>query len=145
MAARQWCLTAQLCGKPRKRSRVLCLRRMECPSQTGQELSILRCLWMVRRYENASVEFDEVRLAPTYRLLWGIPGRSNALSIAERLGLDQLLVSAARARLGRTAAEVNETISELEALRQQREADEAAAEEARKAVAAATGAARKLR
>lgn len=52
------------------------------------------------RFENVAMEFDDEKLAPTYRLIWGIPGRSNALNIAQRLGLDPAVVAAARERLG---------------------------------------------
>ncbi|KAI7845433.1 hypothetical protein COHA_000985 [Chlorella ohadii] len=97
------------------------------------------------RFENASVEFDEAALAPTYRLLWGIPGRSNALNIAQRLGLDRAVVDAARAKLGDAAAQVNATIGELEALRRRSESDEEAADAAHKSAAAAAGQGRRLR
>ncbi|MEM1310038.1 MAG: endonuclease MutS2 [Cyanobacteria bacterium P01_H01_bin.153] len=81
------------------------------------------------RFENASVEFDDVSLSPTYRLLWGIPGRSNALTIARRLGLNEAVVAAAQNHVGiDNQQDVNQVIAGLEAQRKQQEqkADEAA-------------------
>ncbi|OAE24630.1 hypothetical protein AXG93_4080s1100 [Marchantia polymorpha subsp. ruderalis] len=66
------------------------------------------------RFENASVEFDEVRLVPTYKLLWGIPGRSNAINIARRLGLPNEILAEAETLYGAESAEVNEVIMKLE-------------------------------
>ncbi|WP_088431631.1 endonuclease MutS2 [Halomicronema hongdechloris] len=74
------------------------------------------------RFENASVEFDEVSLSPTYRLLWGIPGRSNALTIARRLGLATQVIEQAEATLGTGShQDVNQIIAGLEAQRQRQE------------------------
>lgn len=74
------------------------------------------------RFENASVEFNEVTLSPTYRLLWGIPGRSNALAIAQRLGLTPDIVDQARSYVGLAGADdVNQVIAGLEAQRRQQE------------------------
>lgn len=74
-----------------------------------------------QRFENASVEFDDVSLSPTYRLLWGIPGRSNALAIAQRLGLDPAVIAVAQQQVGLTGGEVNEIIAGLEAQRREQE------------------------
>jgi DNA mismatch repair protein MutS2 len=80
------------------------------------------------RFENASVEFDDVSLSPTYRLLWGIPGRSNALTIASRLGLKPEIIEEARQQVGlEAAADVNEVIAGLEAQRRQQEQKASAA------------------
>ena len=73
------------------------------------------------RFENASVEFDDVSLSPTYRLLWGIPGRSNALTIARRLGLNPQVVDEAQTRVGGVSEDINQVIAGLEAQRRRQE------------------------
>jgi DNA mismatch repair protein MutS2 len=73
------------------------------------------------RFENASVEFDDRTLSPTYRLLWGIPGRSNALTIAGRLGLAEEIIDTARDRVGGFSEEINQVIAGLEAQRREQE------------------------
>jgi DNA mismatch repair protein MutS2 len=73
------------------------------------------------RFENASVEFDDVLLSPTYRLLWGIPGRSNALTIARRLGLNEAVIQQAQTHVGGATEDVNQVIAGLEAQRRQQE------------------------
>ncbi len=73
------------------------------------------------RFENASVEFDDRTLSPTYRLLWGIPGRSNALSIAQRLGLEIDIIEEAKTRIGGLSQDVNDVIAGLEAQRREQE------------------------
>ncbi|MBD1821521.1 endonuclease MutS2 [Cyanobacteria bacterium FACHB-DQ100] len=79
------------------------------------------------RFENASVEFDDVSLSPTYRLLWGIPGRSNALTIARRLGMKPEIIESAQTQVGGAAEDVNQVIAGLES---QRRAQETKAKEA---------------
>ncbi|MGP0128415.1 MAG: endonuclease MutS2 [cyanobacterium endosymbiont of Rhopalodia musculus] len=73
------------------------------------------------RFENASVEFDDQTLSPTYRLLWGIPGRSNALTVAGRLGLQMEIIEEAKTRIGGFSEEINEVIAGLEKQRREQE------------------------
>ena len=80
------------------------------------------------RFENASVEFDEATLSPTYRLLWGIPGRSNALAIAGRLGLKPEVIERAKTQVGGITEDINQVIAGLEAQRRSQETKAAEAE-----------------
>jgi len=63
---------------------------------------------------NASVEFDPETLSPTYRVIIGLPGRSNALAIAARLGLAESIITAARSYLGAEGVRMEEMLQEIQ-------------------------------
>lgn len=77
--------------------------------------------------QNASCEFDVETLSPTYRLLVGVPGKSNAFAISERLGLSKDIIDDAKARIGVQNASFEATIEKLEQTRALLERDRAEA------------------
>ncbi|PNZ13700.1 endonuclease MutS2 [Staphylococcus simiae] len=63
---------------------------------------------------NASVEFDVNSLSPTYKLLMGVPGRSNAFDISKKLGLSLAIINKAKTMIGTDEKEINAMIESLE-------------------------------
>ena len=78
--------------------------------------------------ENGSCEFDVASLKPTYRLLIGVPGRSNAFAITERLGMDMAVVDRARELVSAENTRFEDVVDSLERSRLSMEQEKAAAE-----------------
>ena len=91
--------------------------------------------------ENASVEFDVETLSPTFELTIGLPGRSNALAIATRLGLPTTVIDEARQRLSTDDVTTEDLLKEIHTLREE---TSQAYKEAQAARQAAEAAAREL-
>ena len=86
---------------------------------------------------NASLEFDLETLRPTYHLIIGLPGRSNALAIAERLGLRQDIIDAARSELDPTELHAEDLLDEIHRQRDLARENYEASEKARREAEAA--------
>jgi len=84
---------------------------------------------------NASVEFDVETLSPTYRLSIGLPGRSNALAIARRLGLSEQVLERARGLVSEDEVKVESLLADIQAERDRSERARQAAEREHRRVA----------
>ncbi len=82
--------------------------------------------------ENASCEFDVETLAPTYRLLVGIPGKSNAFAIARRLGISEEIIQDAAARVDAENVRFEDVLTKLDQQRQEMEKEQRQAAQLRR-------------
>ncbi|MEK3987271.1 endonuclease MutS2 [Paenibacillus sp. VTT E-133280] len=111
------------------------IHRIECRMVATTHYSELKAYAYERKgVINASMEFDVQSLSPTYRLLIGVPGRSNAFAIAERLGLPGAILEHARGEVKEEDLRVEHMIASLEENRLGAEQEHERAESIRREV-----------
>ena len=106
------------------------LKRLQCRTMATTHYSELKAYAIATAgVENASMEFDVESLRPTYKLMMGIPGRSNAFEISQRLGLPQSVIDSAREHLSQEIVRFEDVIQSAEKHKEaaQRELEEATA------------------
>lgn len=109
------------------------IHRMGCRVVATTHYSELKAYAFDRKgIINASMEFDIQTLSPTYRLLVGVPGRSNAFAIAGRLGLSLGIIESARGQVGEEDQRVESMIATLEENRLTAETERQNAEQLRR-------------
>jgi DNA mismatch repair protein MutS2 len=108
------------------------LLRLRCRAVVTTHLGALKGFALTRqRAENACVEFDTETLMPTYHLALGEPGQSNAIEVAERLGMSKRLISLAHRNISRKARVLRAVLESTRAVKRQAEAARRQAEAAR--------------
>lgn len=108
------------------------LRRRICTVATTHYSELKLYALSTAGIENASMEFDIASLRPTYRLIVGIPGKSNAFEISRKLGLPEPLIADAGNRLTRDHVHFEDVIANAELQRKTAEKERQLAEQARK-------------
>jgi len=108
------------------------LERGSCGVATSHYGTLKTFAYNTPGIENASVEFDPETLKPTYRLLTGIPGRSNAFFIAQRLGLNQKILEKARTFISERQMQESDLLENLEDTQREMEMQKRKIEEEQK-------------
>ena len=102
------------------------LRNMQVRTMATTHYSELKVYALqTENVENASCEFDVETLSPTYRLLIGIPGKSNAFAISRKLGLPQHFIDKANSYIGESNKAFEDVIAELQTSQQEIEREKA--------------------